>query len=383
MMSCKRLQFSRPLQRWGGRTWETAPRHLLVTQGATKSNLTLHTTPPQKIIYCSLARKHPTRPRQALRDFDEAFLDRAPDAGVAFEPCAAGFWSLPPDPAPSVVVLFLHGGSYSAYAPDDPWYRALASRIAAASRVAVLSARYRLAPAHPFPAALDDARAALAAARDRAGRVVLFGDSAGAGLAAALALEGGAAGLAALSGLFDLTASGRSYATRRFRGGGGDPIFRDGPDEERRSTIRDGLVYLGRVDGDGDAREDDVERVLRSLPRRRTWCCWRRAPVGDAELSETLRDGRLSPRFAPSLKRLPRSLLLVGDAEVLLDDTLALAARAARDGVAVDVAVFERMWHDWPLYRDCRAVGGGAVLEEADAAIALIAAWLRRHFVDV
>ncbi|KAH8076187.1 carboxylic ester hydrolase [Aureococcus anophagefferens] len=173
----------------------------------------------------------------ALRDFDEAFLDRVPDAGVAFEPCAAGFWSLPPDPAPSVVVLFLHGGSYSAYAPDDPWYRALASRIAAASRVAVLSARYRLAPAHPFPAALDDARAALAAARDRAGRVVLFGDSAGAGLAAALALEGGAAGLAALSGLFDLTASGRSYATRRFRGGGGDPIFRDGPDEERRSTI--------------------------------------------------------------------------------------------------------------------------------------------------
>lgn len=341
--------------------------------------------PPKKSSFIVPWREntHHSFPRQALRDFDEAFLDRAPDAGVAFEPCAAGFWSLPPDPAPSVVVLFLHGGSYSAYAPDDPWYRALASRIAAASRVAVLSARYRLAPAHPFPAALDDARAALAAARDRAGRVVLFGDSAGAGLAAALALEGGAAGLAALSGLFDLTASGRSYATRRFRGGGGDPIFRGGPDEERRSTIRDGLVYLGRVDGDGDAREDDVERVLRSLPRRRTWCCWRRAPVGDAELSETLRDGRLSPRFAPSLKRLPRSLLLVGDAEVLLDDTLALAARAARDGVAVDVAVFARMWHDWPLYRDCRAVGGGAVLEEADAAIALIAAWLRRHFVDV
>ena len=72
----------------------------------------------------------------------------------------------------STVVLFLHGGSYAHYSPKDPWYASLTSRIAHSTRRVVVSPSYRLAPAHPFPAALDDAPAATdgngAAAADEA-----------------------------------------------------------------------------------------------------------------------------------------------------------------------------------------------------------------------
>lgn len=332
---------------------------------------------------------------QVLREsFDEAFLDARPDPAVAFEATAAAgdaraWWSTPPVVDDAFVVLFLHGGSYSAYAADDPWYRAFATRLAALAGCRVLSLGYRLAPAHPFPAALDDARAGLAAAATH-GRVFLVGDSAGAGLAMALALDRDArvAGVVSVSGLFDLTASGASYVSRRWTGAGGDPIFNGAPDDERRSTIADGLVYLGRVDADGDALEDDVEDVLRAVlrPRSRWWplaCLRRHEKVGDARLVDDLRSDRVSPLFARTLRGLPPLLLLVGGDEVLLDDTLKLARRAVSDAVDVDVKVFDGMWHDFVFYLEGNALGHdapktGVVLDEALVALRLIAAFLRR-----
>ena len=247
----------------------------------------------------------------------------------------------------STIILFLHGGSYAHYSPKDPWYASFASRLAHESRRVVVSPAYRLAPANPFPAALDDALATLRYLR-RTSRVVVCGDSAGGGLAMALALSASTdvIGVVALSGLFDLTASTGSYDKRV------DPLFSDAPDEERRSTIRDGLTYLGR-----EPRDKDVNSVLTAA-----WCCY------PPKLTKLLRDWRCSPLFAPTdlLKKLPSTLLVVGAHEVLLDESLQLGG-SIKD---CRVVVFEDMWHDFFLYSEGRTHGNK--LDEAQQCIDLV-----------
>jgi monoterpene epsilon-lactone hydrolase len=93
--------------------------------------------------------------------FDEV-MEHTPDApGVTYEEGALGgvrgIWCRPQSARPGVVLLHLHGGAYvlgSAHA-----YRHLVGQIAARAGVAAFVAEYRLAPEHPFPAAVDDARA--------------------------------------------------------------------------------------------------------------------------------------------------------------------------------------------------------------------------------
>src|SRR5207244_8018502 len=95
-----------------------------------------------------------------------------------------------PESSPDRHILFLHGGGYVTGSPQ--LYRHLTWRLAAAARARLSAIDYRLAPEHPFPAALDDAvaawRALLAEGTDPR-RAVLLGDSAGGGLALALALR--------------------------------------------------------------------------------------------------------------------------------------------------------------------------------------------------
>ena len=252
----------------------------------------------------------------------------------------------------NTIILFLHGGSYAHYAPKDPWYASLTSRLAHESRRVVVSPSYRLAPSNPFPAALDDALATLRYLR-RTSRVVVCGDSAGGGLAMALALSAphDVVGVVALSGLFDLTASTGSYDKRV------DPLFSDAPDEERRSTIRDGLTYLGR-----EPRDKDVNSVLTAA-----WCCY------PPKLTKLLRDWRCSPLFAPTdlLKKLPPTLLVVGAHEVLLDESLQLGG-AIKD---CRVVVFEEMWHDFFLYSEGRTHGNK--LDEAQHCIDLVSKFVK------
>lgn len=93
------------------------------------------------------------------------------------------------------VVLFLHGGGW--VLGDLDGFEAFSRRLAVATGLAVLTVEYRLAPEHPFPAALDDARAALAWVRDHrselpSGRLVVLGESAGGNLAAGLLRDEGA-----------------------------------------------------------------------------------------------------------------------------------------------------------------------------------------------
>src|SRR6185295_3020331 len=97
----------------------------------------------------------------------------------------AGEWLRTPAPKAGATILYLHGGGFCAGSPAT--HRALTTRLARASGLAVFAADYRLAPEHPFPAAVEDAIAAYRTLCE-ASPVVVAGDSAGARLALAAAL---------------------------------------------------------------------------------------------------------------------------------------------------------------------------------------------------
>ncbi len=119
------------------------------------------------------------------------------------------------------VLLYFHGGAFVAGSPRT--HAAMLARLARMTRLEVIAPDYRLAPEHPFPAAVEDARTAWDALLARGyepGNIALGGDSAGGnlalGLCAALLAEGQRpAGLVAFSPVTDLTFSGRSVVENR------------------------------------------------------------------------------------------------------------------------------------------------------------------------
>jgi acetyl esterase/lipase len=204
------------------------------------------------------------------------------------------------------LVVYFHGGGYriaSALA-----YRAYCSHLVARAGVRVLNVHYRLAPEHPFPAAVDDAVAAYEWARAEGtapSRIVLAGDSAGGGLVAAalVAIRDRGfplpAGGICLSPWADLTNTNETYKTRADV----DKMF-----SLASATEASGLYLKGQ-----DAK----------------------SPLA-------------SPIFA-DLTGLPALLILVGDAEVLLDDSRMLAERATAAGVPNELFVYQDMPHVWML----------------------------------
>ncbi|WP_405944425.1 alpha/beta hydrolase [Streptomyces sp. NBC_00932] len=194
-------------------------------------------------------------------------------------------------------VLYFHGGAYaigSAAASVG-----LASEIARRTAADTFSVDYRLAPEHPFPAAVDDALAAYRALLDRgvpAGSVAVTGESAGGGLALALLLAIRDAGLpqptsaTVLSPWTDLTQSGSTMTTRADE----DPAL------TRRALETRAADYLAGADP--------------------------RTPLA-------------SPLHA-DLRGLPPLLIQAGGREILLDDALRLAVRAARADVPVTLQTF-------------------------------------------
>ena len=226
-------------------------------------------------------------------------------------------------------LLYLHGGGYMQGSPVT--HRRLVTALAGAAGVRALSVDYRLAPEHPFPAALDDALAAYRWLTGPAGespaRVVVSGDSAGGGLSAALllALRAGGdplpAGAYLISPWTDLAGTGESMRTRA----GADPMLDP-----------DGLVPTGRL----------------------------YRPEGD------LADPLVSPVYA-DLAGLPPLLVHVGDAEILLDDTTRLVERARAAGVAVESEIWPEAFHVFQML-----VG---LVPEADEAVAQAGAWMAKR----
>ena len=125
----------------------------------------------------------------ARASFDDV-MEHVPDAGgITYEAGHAGgipgVWARPGQARPGPVILFLHGGAYVLGSAQA--FRHFAGQVAARTRAPAFVADYRLAPEHPFPAALDDATAACRGLVETGARsIALVGDSAGGGLALAL-----------------------------------------------------------------------------------------------------------------------------------------------------------------------------------------------------
>jgi cation diffusion facilitator CzcD-associated flavoprotein CzcO/acetyl esterase/lipase len=225
-------------------------------------------------------------------------------------------------------ILYLHGG---AFCLGSSWsHRGLTSRLARSSGKPVWTPDYRLAPEHPYPAALDDALAcyeAMLAGGLRADQIVIAGDSAGGSLAMALLLRlrsrvGGSgmpAAAALLSPLLDFSLSDPELQTRA----GEDPML-------RAAWLRQALTAY--------ACPPDVSehRPLES-----------------------------------DLSGLPPLLIQAGTDEILLGDAERLAARARASGVRCRLEIFEQRWHVFQLQ--------AAQLHSARSAIDAFAAFAREQ----
>jgi monoterpene epsilon-lactone hydrolase len=216
-------------------------------------------------------------------------------------------WLAAPGAAADRVLLFLHGGGYEfgSLRSDGE----LAARLGRASGMRVLFPEYRLAPEHPFPAAIDDVLATWHWLRTsqhlNARSIAVAGDSAGGGLAVALLVatrdagEALPAAAALMSPTVDLTSSGASMTERADQ----DPI-------STPAMLRQFAAdYLAGADP--------------------------KTPLA-------------SPLFA-SLAGLPPLLIQVGTADLLLSDSERLAAAAAQAGVDVTLQIGEGLPHVYPL----------------------------------
>ncbi len=226
------------------------------------------------------------------------------------------------------VIFYLHGGAYAIGSAASSV--GLASDLARRAGARLVSVDYRLAPEHPYPAAIDDAVAAYRGLLDAgiaASAIAIAGESAGAGLAAATLAALKPAGLpqpcaaVLMSPWADLTLSGESIKTKASV----DPALT--PEGLHRRAI------------------DYV-------------------PAGDR------RAEFLSPIFA-DLTGLPPLLIQAGSHEILLDDATRLAARAAAADVAVRLEITPRVPHVFQ--------GFAAILDEGDIALTKAGEFLRAH----
>ena len=239
--------------------------------------------------------------------FDAMFAATPAAADVRVEAATvggiAGFWLRPANAQPGARMLYLHGGGYvlgSAQALTN-----FAGQIAARVGADTFVPDYRLAPEHPFPAAIDDAVAAYRGlVADGAERIVVAGDSAGGGLTLALLSILAAdktkgmvqpVGAAVMSPWTDLSLAGDSFDTRAEA----DPIFTRG-------------VLRGFAD-----------MYLRG---------------------QDATNPKASPLYA-RLDGLPPIRIDVGDNEVLLANSIRYADRARAAGVKVTLSIWEGMAH--------------------------------------
>jgi len=220
-----------------------------------------------------------------------------------------GEWILPhARPFSPRVVLYLHGGGYVGGSPE--MYRSVTSNFARRCDARVFALDYRLAPEHPFPAALDDAIAAyrwLLAQGIAAGSIVVAGDSAGGGLTLSTLLDIRERGLPRPGGAVmiapwvDLLSTGQSVRT--------------------------------------NARTDDV--VVPDNGEHKL----AHAYMGAGALDDPRASG-----FYADLTELPPLLIQASAIEVLRDDSVRLDAKARAAGVDSTLRLWDGLPHVWHLF---------------------------------
>lgn len=221
------------------------------------------------------------------------------------------------------IMLYLHGGGYFACTPET--YRRITGGFARHGFL-VFAPDYRLAPEHPFPAAVDDALAAyrgLLAAYDHE-QIVVTGDSAGGGLALALALAARDAGLPLPAGLIlfspwtDLAGTGDSLKT---------------------NAKRDNLLLADRME------QVSALYLAGADPKTPT----------------------ASPLYG-DLSGLPPVLIQVSDQEILLDDSTRLAERLKAAKGQVELQVWTNLPHVWQFNQSFLPEAREALKQAADFA---------------
>ena len=253
---------------------------------------------------------------------EDAVFEQVGAGGVSAE------WISTPGVSEDRVVMYLHGGGYMIGSMRT--HRSPLSYLSRVSDARVLGINYRLAPEHPFPAAVEDSVAAyrwLLAEGISPSRIAIGGDSCGGGLTIAtlVALKYfghplPAAGISH-SGWTDLAHTGDSFVTKAEE----DPLI----DKEMLEGMA--AAYLG--------------------DRSRT------TPLA-------------SPYYA-DLRGLPPLLVQVGTAEVLLDDSVRLADRAKEAGVDVTLEVWDDMPHVWQAF--------ASFLPEAREALEHCGQFVKKH----
>lgn len=264
--------------------------------------------------------------RRAAMEAGSAFFPLA--EGVTLTPAAAyGVpveWQARADAPADAAVLYLHGGGYAIGSIAS--HRALTTAIAAKFEGRVLSVDYRLAPEHPCPAAIEDAVAAYRHALESGvagARIVIAGDSAGGGLTIAALQAIRDAGLPRPAGAWVLSPW----------------VDLTGTSETMTLKAEDDLMIAA-------ASVKDTAAIY--------------APGGDSG------DPRATPLNA-SFRDLPPLLIQVGTSETLLDDSLALARKAALANVDVRLEAWPYQQHVFQMF--------APMMSEAREAIAAGIAW--------
>ncbi|QGU06596.1 Monoterpene epsilon-lactone hydrolase [Corynebacterium occultum] len=268
------------------------------------------------------------------RKFEEVLASLPVDPALTFETRTfngiEGIWAEGPA-ADSPVILYLHGGAYVVGTAHG--YSSLSGGLAQASDAALFSPEYRLAPEHRFPAAIDDALDAYRGLLDSgypAERILVAGDSAGGGLAAALlvAIRGNdlpqPAAAWLLSPWADLTLSGETVESNAEK----DLLL------DKEGLLKTAAYYLGGQD-----------------PTH---------PLA-------------SPVFA-DLSGLAPLMITVGSSEILLDDAFRLAKRAAAAETSVRLEVGPQLFHDFPLF--------GFMLSEGREALSAAGDFFRSQLIS-
>ena len=241
---------------------------------------------------------------------------------IAGVPCE---WQSVDGAKDDAVLLYFHGGGYVIGSVNT--HRGLVTGFSGASGITGLSVDYRLAPENPFPAAVEDAvsvyHALLEQGRDPS-KIAIGGDSAGGGLSLALLLAARERGLpqpacaALLSPWSDLRIVAKAYESRK--------------------------------DSDPMVRKDGISAMAAHY-------------LGDTDPTNPL----ASPILA-DLSGLAPMMIHVGDREVLLDDSVDLAARAEEAGVEVSLKVWPDMIHVFQAFYP--------MVEEARQSIAEMGAFI-------
>lgn len=225
-------------------------------------------------------------------------------------------------------IFFIHGGGFSLFSPV--FYRDMVSRIARDSEARGLSFDYRLAPEHPYPAAIEDCISVyqwLLVTGVKPSRIAVIGDSAGGGLTLSLlqSLRDKKIPLPAcavcISAWADLTLKGKAFEERKK----GDHLF-------KRHILHD--------------------------------CAYNYLQGKDPS------DPLISPVFG-NFSNLPPILFQVGGEEVLLNDSVTAVNRAKAAGTQAELQIWPGMAHDFPLW--------AKVLPDARKAIHQIGEFVQRN----